>query len=224
VLVDDRMWATFTQDLRELLPDAEFGLASTVLEPLRIRKDEVELAALRRAGELADRVSLEIRERGDELLGMTEAELAAEIDRLLAVDGGEEPAFETIVASGPNGPRPHHHGGSREIESGDPVVLDFGAFVAADLEAGTGLYPGDQTRTIVVGEPPGSTSASMTPSGKHSEPRSTPSSQGSPPGRSTAPPDQLSRTPATATPSSIGPATGRPRGARTALHRGGQRP
>ncbi|PGF17288.1 peptidase [Natrinema sp. CBA1119] len=154
VLVDDRMWATFTQDLRELLPDADFGLASTVLEPLRIRKDEVELAALRRAGELADRVSLEIRERGDELLGMTEAELAAEIDRLLAADGGEEPAFETIVASGPNGARPHHHGGSREIESGDPVVLDFGAFVAADLEAGTGLYPGDQTRTIVVGEPP----------------------------------------------------------------------
>jgi len=106
VLVDDRMWATFTQDLRELLPDAEFGLASTVLEPLRIRKDEVELAALRRAGELADRVSLEIRERGDELLGMTEAELAAEIDRLLAADGGEEPAFETIVASGPNGGSP----------------------------------------------------------------------------------------------------------------------
>ncbi|QCS42082.1 Xaa-Pro peptidase family protein [Natrinema versiforme] len=154
VLVDDRMWATFTQDLRELLPDAEFGLASAALEPLRIRKDDVELAALRRAGELADRISLEIRTRGDDLVGMTESELASEIDRLLAAVGGEEPAFETIVAAGPNGARPHHHGGSREIEAGEPIVLDFGAFVDADLEAGTGRYPGDQTRTIVVGEPP----------------------------------------------------------------------
>ena len=154
VLVDDRMWATFTQDLRSLLPDATFGLASTVLEPLRIRKDDVELAALRRAGDLADRVALEIRERGGELIGMTESELASEIDRLLAADGGDEPAFETIVAAGPNGARPHHHSGSRRITAGDPIVLDFGAFVSAALETGTGRYPGDQTRTIVVGDPP----------------------------------------------------------------------
>ncbi|AEH37707.1 aminopeptidase P family protein [Halopiger xanaduensis] len=157
VLVDDRMWATFTQDLRTLLPDAEFGLASAVLEDLRIRKDDLELETLRRAAELADRVSLEIRERGDDLVGTTEAELAAEIERLLAEYGGGGPAFETIVASGPNGARPHHHSGAREIERGDPIVLDFGAFVAADLEGdggGTARYPGDQTRTIVVGEPP----------------------------------------------------------------------
>ncbi|SEP72149.1 M24 family metallopeptidase [Natrinema salaciae] len=154
VLVDDRLWATFVQDLRDLLPNAEFGLASRVLEPLRIRKDDVELAALRRAGAIADRVSLAIRERGDDLLGTTESELAAEIDRLLAAEGGSEPAFETIVAAGPNGARPHHHSGSREIEAGDPVVLDFGAFVDAELGGGTGRYPGDQTRTIVVGEPP----------------------------------------------------------------------
>ncbi|WP_408957929.1 M24 family metallopeptidase [Natrinema sp. 74] len=153
VLVDDRMWATFTQDLQDRLPAAEFGLASAVLEPLRVRKDEIELAALRRAGKIADRVALEIRGRGNDLIGTTEADLASDIDRLLAAGGGLEPAFETIVAAGPNGARPHHHPGSREIEAGDPIVLDFGAFVAADLEAGTGLYPGDQTRTIVVGEP-----------------------------------------------------------------------
>ncbi|SEV82202.1 M24 family metallopeptidase [Natrinema salifodinae] len=161
VLVDDRMWATFTHDLREVLSaavdvDLEFGLASAVLEPLRIRKDEVELETLRRAADVADRVALEIRERGDDLIGTTEAELASEIDRLLAAAGGEEPAFETIVAAGPNGARPHHHSGSREIRAGDPIVLDFGAFVSADVgaAAGTARYPGDQTRTIVVGEPP----------------------------------------------------------------------
>ncbi|MBZ6494028.1 M24 family metallopeptidase [Natrinema longum] len=153
VLVDDRMWATFTQDLRDLLPDAEFDLASAVLEGLRLRKDEVEREALRRAGEIADRVSLEVRARGTDLVGTTESELASEIDRLLAAAGGEEPAFDTIVAAGPNSARPHHHSGAREIAAGDPIVLDFGAFVPADLEAGTSRYPGDQTRTIVVGEP-----------------------------------------------------------------------
>ena len=153
ILVDDRMWATFTQDLRECAPTATFALASRVLEDLRVRKDDVELEALRRAGEIADRVSLEIRSRGTELVGRTEAELASEIERLLAEYGGGDPAFETIVASGPNGARPHHHSGDREIERGDPIVLDFGAFVDADLEAGTSRYPGDQTRTVVVGEP-----------------------------------------------------------------------
>lgn len=154
ILVDDRLWATFSQDLRACAPDATYGLASTVLEELRIRKDDVELEALRRAGRIADRVSLEIRSRGTDLVGTTEAELADEIDRLLTAEGGGESAFETIVASGPNGARPHHHSGDRKIESGDPIVLDFGAFVAADLDGGTGRYPGDQTRTMVIGEPP----------------------------------------------------------------------
>ncbi|WP_254524339.1 M24 family metallopeptidase [Natrinema caseinilyticum] len=154
VLLDDRLWATFTQDLRRLLPAGEFGLASTVLESMRVRKDDVELETLRRAGRIADRVSVRVRERGDDLVGTTEAELATEIDRLLAAEGGAEPAFETIVAAGPNGARPHHHSGSREIRAGDPIVLDFGAFVSADVEGGTARYPGDQTRTIVVGEPP----------------------------------------------------------------------
>ncbi|MFC6718300.1 M24 family metallopeptidase [Natrialbaceae archaeon GCM10025810] len=154
ILVDDRLWARFTHDLRSVRPDAVYGLASEVFEPLRIRKDERELEALERAARLADRVSLELRSRGDELVGTTESELAAEIDRLLAEGGGTEPAFPTIVAAGPNGARPHHRAGDREIEPGDPVVLDFGAFVPATYQTGTGHYPGDQTRTVVFGGDP----------------------------------------------------------------------
>jgi Xaa-Pro aminopeptidase len=147
LLVDDTMWALFTQDLRETLPEATFGLASEVFEDLRMRKDETELDALRRAGELADRVSVEIRELGEEAVGMTETELADEIERRLADAGGEEVAFGTIAGSGPNGAKPHHRHGDREIRRGDPVVLDFGAYVDG--------YPGDQTRTVVfAGDPP----------------------------------------------------------------------
>lgn len=154
VLVDDRMWARFSQDLRRVLPDASFGLASEAVAELRVEKDAVELDALRRAGELADRVSRDVRARGSDVVGLTERELASEIDRSLEACGGHEPAFPTIVASGPNGARPHHHAGDRRIEPGDPVVIDFGAFVDADLESGTNRYPGDQTRTIVFGGDP----------------------------------------------------------------------
>lgn len=154
ILLDDRLWETFSQDLRACVPNATFGLASTVLAELRLRKDDPELDALRRAGAIADRVSLEIRSRGEDLIGVSEAQLASEIERLLATHGGGEPAFSTIVASGPNGARPHHHSSDRTIESGDPIVLDFGAFVGVDLGGATGRYPGDQTRTMVVGEPP----------------------------------------------------------------------
>ncbi|MFC4549747.1 MULTISPECIES: M24 family metallopeptidase [Halorussus] len=147
LLVDDTMWALFTQDLRETLPDATFGLASEVLDDLRIRKDDAEIAALRRAGALADEVSVEIRALGEEAVGMTESELAAEIERLLGERGGDDVAFGTIAGSGPNGAKPHHRHGDREIERGDPVVLDFGAYVDG--------YPGDQTRTVVfAGDPP----------------------------------------------------------------------
>ncbi|WP_227357015.1 M24 family metallopeptidase [Haladaptatus salinisoli] len=147
LLVDDTMWALFTQDLRRALPEATFGLAGEALEPLRMRKDEAEVEALRRAGELADEVCVEIRELGEDAVGMTERELAGEIETRLAEGGGEEPAFDTIVGSGPNGAKPHHGHGDRRIDYGDPVVLDFGAFVDG--------YPGDQTRTVVfAGTPP----------------------------------------------------------------------
>jgi Xaa-Pro aminopeptidase len=147
LLVDDTMWALFTRDLRETLPNATFGLASEVFEDLRMRKDETELATLRRAGRVADEVSVEIRELGEEAVGMTETELADEIERRLAAAGGEEVAFGTIAGSGPNGAKPHHRHEDREIRRGDPVVLDFGAYVDG--------YPGDQTRTVVfAGDPP----------------------------------------------------------------------
>jgi Xaa-Pro aminopeptidase len=147
VLVDDRMWATFTQDLRATLPDAAFGLASEVLAPLRMRKDDRELDALRRAGDLADAVSESVRSLGADAVGTTESELAADVERRMADRGATEPSFGTIVGAGANGAKPHHHHGDREIEEGDPVVLDFGGYVDG--------YPGDQTRTTVfAGDPP----------------------------------------------------------------------
>ena len=147
LLVDDTMWARFTQDLRAVLPEATFGLASEVLADLRVRKDDAELDALRRAGEVADAVVADLRAAGESLVGTTEAELARDIERRLNDAGGDGVSFEPVVGSGPNGAKPHHRHGDRTIEAGDPVVLDFGTRVDG--------YPSDQTRTVVFdGEPP----------------------------------------------------------------------
>ena len=146
LLVDDTMWARFTQDLRVAAPDATWGLASEALATLRIRKDDSELAALREAATVADAVVEELRELGDDVVGRTEADLADWIDDRLAAHGGIEPAFATIVAAGENGAKPHHHPGDRAVRAGEPVVFDFGTRVDG--------YPSDQTRTLVFGGEP----------------------------------------------------------------------
>ena len=147
LLVDDTMWATFTQDLREAAPNATWGLASEALGELRVRKDETELSAMRAAADAADATVGDLRELGADAVGMTERELAKWISDRLAEHGGEGVSFETIVGAGPNGAKPHHGHGDREVGAGEPVVLDFGTRVDG--------YPSDQTRTLVFdGEPP----------------------------------------------------------------------
>lgn len=147
VLVDDTMWAMFTQDLRAVTSNVTWGLASEILTEMRITKDGHEISALRTAAEYADDVSEEIRMMGEDAIGLTERELAKKIDEKLLETECSEISFDTIVGSGPNGAKPHHRHGDDIIEEGDPVVLDFGARYNG--------YPGDQTRTVVFdGEPP----------------------------------------------------------------------
>jgi Xaa-Pro aminopeptidase len=148
VLLDDTMWARFSLDVRRLLgEDRVYGLASAALGPLRARKDDGELDALRRAGAIADGVVGDLRADADDVVGQSEAELAREIERHLADAGGDGVSFDPIVAAGPNGAKPHHTPGERTIDRGDPVVLDFGTRVDG--------YPSDTTRTLVFGGEPG---------------------------------------------------------------------
>jgi len=74
---------------------------------------------------------------------MTERQVAALLDHTMALLGAERPAFDTIVASGPNGAIPHHAPTTRELRHGDLVTMDFGA-----LHDG---YHADMTRTVALG-------------------------------------------------------------------------
>ncbi|HKN96811.1 MAG TPA: Xaa-Pro peptidase family protein [Pseudonocardiaceae bacterium] len=143
VAVTDMMPALHVLGLRREAPDAEQSLAGPVLRELRMRKDDVEVAALRRAGEAIDRVHASM---GEWLrAGRTEAEVAADIAAAIVAEGHELAGF-VIVGSGPNGASPHHDVSDRVIERGDVVVVDIGGPVAEG-------YNSDSTRTYVLGEP-----------------------------------------------------------------------
>jgi Xaa-Pro aminopeptidase len=86
-----------------------------------------------------ERLTSEVR-----FVGRRERDVAWDIARLYHEEGAEEPAFEAIVGSGPNGARPHSRAGDRVIEPGELVVIDTGARV--------GGYVSDYTRTLATGE------------------------------------------------------------------------
>jgi Xaa-Pro aminopeptidase len=115
------------------------------VEELRTVKDPSELELLATACRItcqaiADVFSL-IRP------GLTERQLAAALDARMADLGAERPAFDTIVASGPNGAIPHHAPTDRPMRRGDLITMDFGARY--------GGYHADMTRTVALGEPAG---------------------------------------------------------------------
>lgn len=112
-----------------------------MVERLRTVKDPWEQAIFREAGARLTEVAACILPKVS--AGRQEREVAWEIDVALREGGFERPAFETIVASGPNGARPHHRAGERRIEAGDLVVVDFGGVLDG--------YAVDMTRTVAVG-------------------------------------------------------------------------
>src|SRR5207245_9061559 len=71
--------------------------------------------------------------------------VAIALDSEMRRRGASGPSFETIVASGPNGAKPHARPGDRRIRHGELVVIDFGALVDG--------YCSDMTRTVCVGDP-----------------------------------------------------------------------
>ncbi|MFF5257538.1 M24 family metallopeptidase [Actinomadura viridis] len=125
--------------------DLELRPAGEPVEDLRRVKDEDELALLREACAITDRAFAALLPSLGP--GRTEREVAVALDRHMVDLGAERPAFETIVASGPNGAIPHHRPGDRVLARGDLVTFDFGAL--------HGGYHADMTRTVSLGEPAG---------------------------------------------------------------------
>jgi Xaa-Pro aminopeptidase len=114
-----------------------------LVEQLRAVKDEGELESFRHACAITDRMFERLVSEVP-FVGRRERDIAWEITRLYHEEGAEEPAFESIVGSGPTGARPHARAGDRVLGEGELVVIDTGCRV--------GGYASDYTRTLATGE------------------------------------------------------------------------
>jgi Xaa-Pro aminopeptidase len=144
-------WAAQRRYDDDWFPDAELVATEGLVEELRKVKDAGEVERMAAAARIADEALARVRHRLAE--GPTEEEFALELDFEMRRGGATGPSFETIVASGPNGAKPHHRPSGRRIERGELVVVDFGALVDG--------YCSDMTRTLCVGEPASATARRM---------------------------------------------------------------
>ena len=116
---------------------------STAISALRAVKDDEELECIQKAQSIAEAAF-------DEILkfikaGVTEREIALELNRLLYAYGAEDLSFDTIVLAGANTSMPHGVPSDKKVEIGEFVLMDFGAVYNG--------YHSDMTRTVCVGEP-----------------------------------------------------------------------
>lgn len=112
-------------------------------EKLRMQKDESEVTRLKKAIALADETYVHVTRWIQP--GMTEQQVAWELESYMRTHGASALSFESIVASGPHSAMPHADPTERVIQAGEPITLDFGCVVEG--------YCSDLTRTFCLGEP-----------------------------------------------------------------------
>ncbi|MFT4959077.1 MAG: Xaa-Pro aminopeptidase [Paracoccaceae bacterium] len=142
IVLDETMRADFAALVQDALPDAERQFTGTTIGWLRMRKDQMEYAALKANARTADAAM----QAGWAAMGagMTELQVA-QVIRDKFSDLGATPLF-SIVGAGGNGAFPHHQTGNAILQTGDAVVMDIGG--------GMDGYSSDMTRMAVIGTPP----------------------------------------------------------------------
>ncbi len=122
--------------------DGEAVATRALVTELRSVKDKAEITRMQVAAAIVDDVLTDV----DDLLkaGTTERELMIAIEDGMRLRGADGPAYDTVVAAGPNAAVPHALPGPRPFEDGDLVIIDAGARFDG--------YCSDMTRTFVIGE------------------------------------------------------------------------
>jgi Xaa-Pro aminopeptidase len=138
----DRVTVAYLEALKKDLPTrAELVPVSGLIEKLRMVKDEGEIVLIRKSVAINSRALEAALKRLK--TGMSESDLAAEIDYRSRGFGADGPSFDTIVAAGARAALPHAHPGATRIEPGI-VLIDMGAFHQG--------YASDMTRMVYLGK------------------------------------------------------------------------
>jgi Xaa-Pro aminopeptidase len=132
-----------SERLLEDSPSVRLMPLNGLVEKMRAVKDEMEIRALEASADLMSGIL-------DEIIaglgpGVTEKQVAWQIEGLVRESGAEGLAFLSIVASGPNSALPHAVPTDRKLKQGDPVTLDVGLKLNG--------YCSDMTRTVFLGDP-----------------------------------------------------------------------
>jgi Xaa-Pro aminopeptidase len=127
----------------EWFPGTELVPTERLVEALRAVKEPGEVARIRAACTIADDALTEVLPTLHD--GPTEREFALALEWAMRSRGALRTSFETIVAAGPNGSKPHSRPTDRTIGAGELIVIDFGCVVDG--------YCSDMTRTVSVGDP-----------------------------------------------------------------------
>ncbi len=139
----DRLTVSELKQYRKLLPNVKLTTVGTdkIIDRLRAVKSESEIGKIEKAQRVAENAFEHIL--GFIKKGMTEKQIALELDYFMLSHGADALSFETIAISGANTSKPHGVPTDKKIESGDFITMDFGAVVDG--------YHSDMTRTVAVG-------------------------------------------------------------------------
>ena len=131
------------QQLTDILKQSQLKLIPLdgLIESLRVIKEPEEIELITKAVEITDNALEYIEDMMH--TGMSEKEVAWEIEKFLRENGSKPIPFDIIVASGPNSALPHAKPSSHTIQSGEPIIIDIGGRV--------GGYSSDLSRTICLG-------------------------------------------------------------------------
>jgi len=135
------IYQQLTDKLKSVEPKLRLVATDGLVEGLRAIKEPEEIELITEAVNMADNAFEYIE--GKIHAGMTEKEVAWEIEKFLREKGSQAVPFDIIVAAGPNSALPHAEPSSDKIHPGEPVMIDFGARV--------GGYSSDLSRTICPG-------------------------------------------------------------------------
>ena len=127
-----RFWEELSQELKPVM-----GLT----EKLRQIKDPDELAAIAKAESIGDAAFTHILKYLKP--GITEKEVATEIEYAMRQNGADGLSFTTIAVSGTNSSSPHGVPTDKKLENGDFLTMDYGCIYD--------LYCSDMTRTVAIG-------------------------------------------------------------------------
>jgi Xaa-Pro aminopeptidase len=114
-----------------------------LVETIRAIKEPEEIEFITRAAQITDWAFEYIE--GIITAGMTELAVAWELEKFQREQGSQTMPFDIIIASGPEAALPHHKASERQINHGEPIVIDMGARIEG--------YASDFTRTLCLGEP-----------------------------------------------------------------------